>query len=76
MKTMKTDSVGIILRIHGGMSELTLDEARNLYETLHEIFGQKETTSPPYDFTKGPICNEYPNVWYTTAPITTGDPIF
>lgn len=63
METAKTNPVGIVIYIREESDELTIEEARSLYESLHEIFGQKQV-----DF------SSYP--YYHVEKSTSGDPIF
>lgn len=64
----KTRILKIVLELGSRQLELTMDEARELFESLSDIFGQKQVAPVPYPY---PIYVERPNRWYWQYPGTT-----
>lgn len=60
----KTLITKVVLDLGSRQIELTMDEARDLFDSLSDVFGPKTTAIPcPY-----PIYVERPNRWYWQYP--------
>ena len=69
---MKVEKITIVSS-KGKAQTLTLKEAKELYESLGEIFGSKTIYEPPrYIFEKqNPFVNPWPHITYGDKTITT-----
>ena len=75
---MKVELTGLEIKTKDGTSRLTIDEAKELYRQLHELFGEKviHVPSAPIVIDRFPTWPVYPpSPIYTREPYI-GDPPF
>lgn len=70
---MKVELTAIEITTEQGMTKLTIDEAKELYRQLHELFGEKAITIPstPIIVERWPTWPVYPQIPWTS----TDDPL-
>ena len=68
---MKVELTAIEITTESGKTQLTIDEAKELYRQLHELFGEKVITIPsaPVVVERWPTWPVYPQIIWTTSTV-------